>query len=91
MQAFHVQSAFNSRNSENYNLGIYRKINLPSAEIGLIVFEVNQKFFGLNVSNVQFELDFSLEDKSNTFITEAKVVTVKTFSPLQLFLPLSYP
>lgn len=79
--------AFNNSESWDYDLGIYGKMNLPKTEIGLVDFEGNKQFYGLSISNVQFELDFSLEDESNIFIIEAKVGAAKTFSSLQLFYP----
>ena len=80
-------SVFNDSNKCDYNLGIYGKMNLPRNEIGLINFEENEKFYRLNVSNVQFELDFSFEDESNIYIIEAKMGAARTFSSLQLFYP----
>ena len=48
-------------------------MNLPRKEIGLVDFEGNNKFYGLDISNVQFELDFSFEDESNIYLIEAKM------------------
>ncbi|MCL4480617.1 MAG: hypothetical protein M1113_03925 [Candidatus Thermoplasmatota archaeon] len=78
---------FNKSDNWDYSLGIFGKMNLPKTEIGLVDFEGNKQFYGLSISNVQFELDFSFEDESNIFIIEAKVGVTKTFSSLQLFYP----
>jgi hypothetical protein len=76
---------FNNSDSWDYDLGIYGKMNLPKTEIGLVDFEGNTQFYGLSISNVQFELDFSFEDESNIFIIEAKVGTVRPFSFFNFF------
>lgn len=81
---------FNDCNCWTYNLGLFGKLNLPRGYIGLIDFEGNKQFYQLEVNNVQFELDFSLEDEANIFVIEAKAGETQTFSILQLYYPYIY-
>lgn len=71
--------------SNKPKLGLFGKMNLPRAEIKLA--DDKGRIYPLNISNVQFDLDFSLETLDSVYLIEAKMGRAETFSALQLFYP----
>lgn len=82
------QDAFSLDSDIRLELGIFGKMNLPSREIHLID-PGEGKQYRVHLSNVQFELDFSLEDDQYIYLIEAKIgkPSAKSFNILQLFYP----
>lgn len=66
-------------------IGLFGKMNLPKAKI--LLADDQGKQYPLHISNVQFDLDFSLETQDCIYLIEAKRGNAKTFSALQLFYP----
>ena len=69
------------------SLGLFGKMYLGHAEISLV--DDSGKDYSLSLSNVQFDLDLSIETETYIYLIEAKMGKPKTFSALQLFYPLT--
>lgn len=78
-------AAFSLAPDNKPKLGLFGKMNLPRAQIKLA--DDKGRIYPLNISNVQFDLDFSLETPDSVYLIEAKMGRVETFSALQLFYP----
>lgn len=75
-------AAFGLSSETRPKLGLMGKMNLHQADLSLI--DQNQQSHSLAVSNVQFELDFSLETEDAVYLIEAKQGKPRSISALQL-------
>lgn len=82
-----LHGAFGLNLNQPLSLGIFGKMNLLSARISVI--DDSNNVHPIELANVQFELDFSVEDKDCIYVIEAKLgkSKAKSFNTLQLFYP----
>jgi|GEM_PF-6103143 hypothetical protein len=90
--AFHYgvfQKAFRLDSDRNLYPGLFGKMNLPSTEISIVDCDDGGRQYPIHLSNVQFELDFSMEDDRFIYLIEAKMgrPKAKSFNIQQLFYP----
>lgn len=78
--------SFNNATAPKLKLGNFGKFTLKRTTVNLLDTH-NDTVFPISISNVQFELDFSLENDDSIFLIEAKKGRRKSFSALQLFYP----
>jgi hypothetical protein len=81
---FHL--AFDMKKSSTFSLGLFGKMNLLKFEVYLKDY-LEASMHRIGLSNVQFELDLSLEDSRYIYLCEAKRGSARSFSVLQLFYP----
>ena len=84
-----LHTAFGLDRKSHLSLGLFGKMNLPERDVYISNPEKNSNLVPVHLSNVQFDLDFSVEDKDTVYLIEAKrgKPKAKSFCILQLFYP----